>query len=98
MVQTGDPLSKDRDPRNETFLKLMLARRLRGASPLDVVALERREAFARLHEITLARSEAERQKRDLPALIMIDLAALRLEAFLKWLDHCEEMLAREGKK
>jgi DNA-binding PadR family transcriptional regulator len=92
------PSKQDRDPRNETFLKLMLARRLRGASPLEVVALERREGFARLHEITLARSEAERQKRDLPALLLLDLAALRLEAFLKWLDHCEELLAREGKK
>ena len=36
------------DLRNETFLKLMLARRLRWADPLKVLEVERRASFERL--------------------------------------------------
>jgi hypothetical protein len=30
--------------------------------------------------------------------LLLDLAALRLEAFLKWLDHWEEALKKEGSR
>src|SRR5205085_2013126 len=78
--------------RNETFLKLMLARRLPGADPLAVVAVERRACFERLHEATGARAEAEREGQPVATLLVLELAVLRLEAFLKWLDRCEEAL------
>jgi hypothetical protein len=32
-----------------------------------------------------------------PTLLLLDLAILRLEAFLKWLEHCEEVLKKESK-
>ena len=88
----------DLDVRNETFLKIMLARRLPGADPLAVVRVERRAAFERLHERMAARAEAERKKVGLPRLLVLELAVLRLEAFLKWLDRCEEMLSQEKKR
>jgi len=92
------PAGHDLDVRNETFLKIMLARRLPGADPLAVVAVERRAAFERLHEVTAARAEAERQQMGAPRLLLLDLTVLRLEAFLKWLDRCEETLSREAKR
>lgn len=92
------PSGLDLDLRNETFLKLMLARRLRGADPLKVLAVERRACFDRLHEATQAQAKAERDNTSLPGRLLLDLAVLRLTAFLKWLDHCEEKLKKEGKR
>src|SRR5438874_13683575 len=48
------PSRLDLDLRNETFLKLVLARRLEDADPLAVLAVERRSCFERLHEVTQA--------------------------------------------
>jgi DNA-binding PadR family transcriptional regulator len=90
------PSTLDLNLRNETFLKIMLARRLRWANPLKVIAVERRASFERLHEVEQTRERA-RQGAALHTLLLLDLAALRLEAFLKWLDHCEDALSREGK-
>jgi DNA-binding PadR family transcriptional regulator len=89
------PSSLDLDLRNETFLKLMLARRLEDTDPLEVLAVERRACFERLHEITQARARAGRQGESVPTCLLLDLAVLRLEAFLKWLDHCEEAFQKE---
>ncbi len=91
------PSKHDLDLRNETFLKLMLARRLTWADPLQVIAVERRACFARLREASAARAEA-RGKAGVTDWLLLDLAVLRLEAFLKWLDHCEEELSRKEKK
>src|SRR5262245_21987429 len=82
------PTPHDLDLRNETFLKLMLARRLPDADPLEVLAVERRATFEKLHEITRARDAAQRKQTDTPTLLLLELAVLRLEAFLKWLDRC----------
>jgi DNA-binding PadR family transcriptional regulator len=90
------PSKHDLDLRNETYLKLMLARRLPWADPLEVLTVERRACFQKLREVTQARAETD--KKDIPTRLLLDLAVLRLEAFLKWLDHCEETLEREEKK
>ncbi|MBI1914170.1 MAG: PadR family transcriptional regulator [Planctomycetes bacterium] len=91
------PIEHDRDPRNETYLKLMLARRLPGADPLQVVAVERRKCFEELHDVTIERDQAEQEGAGIARLLPLELAALRLEAFLKWLDRCEEIFTREAK-
>ena len=92
------PSGMDLNLRNETFLKLMLARRLRGADPIKVLAVERRASFERLHEVVEAKARAEKEPASLQTVLLLDFAALRLEAFLKWLDHCEEVLKKEGKR
>lgn len=83
------------DLRNETFLKLALSRRLSiggaGLSASDVVAVERRAAFEQLHQVAQARLQAEEGLQPETGLLLV-LAALRLEAFLKWLDECERVL------
>ena len=86
------PSALNLDARNETFLKLMLARRLAGIEPLDVLKLEKRACFARLHEVTHARAKAREDGESLQVILLLDLAVLRLEAFMKWLENCDEVL------
>lgn len=95
-LSSASPL--DLDLRNETFLKLIFARRLRGADPFRVLSTERRSSFERLHEVTAARAQAEKEGAVPMTILLLDLASLRLEAFLKWLDRCEEILKRESKR
>jgi DNA-binding PadR family transcriptional regulator len=98
---------QDLDLRNETFLKLMLARRLAkqpvndGAAPTDpfeVLGAERRSCLELLHEVTSRRARAEADGAPTAALLLLDLAILRLDAFHKWLEQCEELLRREEDK
>jgi len=91
------PTDHDLDLRNETYLKLMLARRLPGADPLQVITVERRACFEQLHAVTVERDQAEQEGAGPARLLPLELAALRLEAFLKWLDRCEEILTLEAK-
>jgi DNA-binding PadR family transcriptional regulator len=91
------PSRLDLDLRNETFLKLMLARRLPDADPLEILAVERRACFERLHEVARAKTRAETEGESVSSRLLLDLAVLRLEAFLKWLEHCEEVFQKERK-
>jgi DNA-binding PadR family transcriptional regulator len=93
------PATPDLDLRNEeTFLKLSLTLRLRERDPIEVLAVERREAFARLHDVTRARTEAVKEAASLPTILLLDLAMLRLDALVRWLDRCEEALKKEKRR
>ncbi|MHB9114907.1 MAG: PadR family transcriptional regulator [Thermoleophilia bacterium] len=96
----GSPSVPDLDLRNATFLKLVLVQSLDseidGPSPGEVLLVERRACFAKLHEVASARVELGRSRVGeggaVTSALLLDLAALRLEAFLKWLDRCEAAL------
>jgi len=92
------PTPLELDLRNETFLKLMLARRLPGFDPLAILSQERRARFEKLHEVINDRARAEAEGTPPATLLALDLAVLRLEAFLHWLDRCEEVLQQEKTK
>jgi DNA-binding PadR family transcriptional regulator len=101
------PHKHNLDLRNdETFLKLMLARRLARhaengrapADPLAVLAAERRACLERLHEVAGHRARAEAEGGPTVTVLLLDLAERRLDAFCKWLDYCEELLRREEDK
>jgi DNA-binding PadR family transcriptional regulator len=92
------PAPLDLDLRNETFLKLILARRLDAFDPLEILSVERRSVFNRLHEVTQARAAALRDHSSLPTILLLDLAMLRLDAFVKWIDRCEEVLKKEKRR
>jgi DNA-binding PadR family transcriptional regulator len=101
------PSRQDLDLRNETFLKLMLAQRLqRGggaagavtADPFEVLAAERRSCMGELHKVTSARARAEQEGAPLATVLLLDLAVLRLDAFHRWLEHCEELLRQADDK
>jgi DNA-binding PadR family transcriptional regulator len=94
----ASPSPLELDLRNETFLKLVLARRLADADPLQILDVERRSCFERLHEVGRARARSEKEGASLPTQLLLDLAVLRLEAFLKWLERCDDVLRREGKR
>ncbi len=81
--------------RNETYLKLMVARRLDWADPLEVLAVERRGCLTRLHELLRAKAKAEADGAPVQTLLLLELGLHRIEAFAKWLDRCEEILAKE---
>ncbi len=95
------PSERGLEPRNESFLKLMLAWRLRrrGSVAVDPVAVldgERRVCLAQLHELTAARARAEKEGAPLPAKVLLELAIGRLTTFHGWLERVEEMLRAEG--
>ncbi|MEX2119372.1 MAG: PadR family transcriptional regulator [Pirellulales bacterium] len=92
------PSTIELDQRNSTFLKLMLARRLGGVDLMGVLAAERRACFERLHEVTRAKAQAQQAGAPLQSVLLLDLAVLTLEAFLKWLDRCEAALKQETNK
>jgi DNA-binding PadR family transcriptional regulator len=89
------PSTPNLDIRNETFIKLMLARRIPGAVPVEILRAERRACLARLHDAMQARTRAEQDHDTLQTVLLLDLAVLRLEAFLKWLERCDESLREE---
>src|SRR5439155_23190567 len=84
----AEPSHLDLGLRDEAYLKLVFSKRLRADSG-KILAAERRGSFARLHEVTEARAQAEKQGAAPLTVLLLDLAAFRLEAFLKWLDRCE---------
>lgn len=94
----SSPTRLDLDLRNETLLKLILARHLKEADASKILAIERRACFAQLHDVTQARAQAHRERASLASLLVLDLALLRLEAFIKWLELCEETLKKEVKR
>ncbi len=67
--------------------------------PDEVIRNERRACMARLHEINAAlhpRQSTGAAGSDVQTRLLLELAALRLEAQVKWLDRCEAILAEDG--
>ena len=90
------PTPPNLDLRNETFVKLMLARRLAQLNPLEILRVEKRACLARLHEMAQARARAKDEEEPLQTILLLDLAVLRLEAFMKWLENCDDVLRQEA--
>lgn len=61
-----------------------------------MVAVERRAAFEQLHLVQRARVEAEDEGSRPEVGLLLGLAALRPEAFLKWLDECERVIVGDA--
>jgi len=89
------PSSLNLSARNETYLKVMLARQLEQFEPMDILKVEKKACFARLHETAQARAKARADNEPLQAILLLDLAVLQLEAFIKWLENCDEELRLE---
>jgi DNA-binding PadR family transcriptional regulator len=93
-LETPAPIGLDL--RNEAFLKVGLARRLSHLDAAKVVATERRACFERLAEVSHAKAQAERDGDPLAKIMLLELAELRLEAFLNWLERCVERIKEEN--
>ncbi len=89
------PSKLELDLRNETYLKIMLARRLEGFDPLETIAIERRACLERMHEVAQARAKTGSSAEPFGTRVLLEMALFRLEAFSKWLERCEELLCED---
>lgn len=84
----GTPPEHQRDP---FFLKLMLALISGTADPYRLIGAQRTLLYRELHAITNQRSRVD-PKQELAKLLLLDKAAMQLEADLRWLDMTEARL------
>jgi DNA-binding PadR family transcriptional regulator len=77
--------------RDEFFIKLMLALVLGAADPYQVIHIQRTHLYKELHAITAQRTRAD-PKTELSRILLLDKAAMHLEADLRWLDISEARL------
>jgi DNA-binding PadR family transcriptional regulator len=95
------PSERGLELRNESYLKLVLAWRLRprlGIDPVTVLDRERRVCLGHLHELADAQARAEQEGAALPTLALLELATQRLTAFHQWLERVEQMLRPGGER
>ncbi|HEX9713713.1 MAG TPA: PadR family transcriptional regulator [Actinomycetota bacterium] len=86
--------SKPKTPsRDELVLKLVMISGRDAGSTAEVVQAERRAAIELLQEYTLLKRDAS-EDADLGWLFLVDSLIFQAEARVRWLDACEERLAR----
>ncbi len=85
---TGSPR-----PRDEFFVKLILAQVAGIADPTDLIARQRQHYLQVLRDLDLA---VERTDEDGTGRLLVEGAVLHLQADLKWLDICEEHFVNGG--
>ncbi len=77
--------------RDEFFLKLMLGLLSGAADPYRLIHTQRSYLYQELHAITAQRAGID-PGRELAKILLLDKAAMRLEADLRWLDLTEARL------
>ncbi len=77
--------------RDEFFLKLMVGLASGAADPNQLIQTQRTLLYQELHEIMTQRSRAD-PKKELAKILLLDKAAMYLEADLRWLDMAEGRL------
>jgi DNA-binding PadR family transcriptional regulator len=75
--------------RDEMFFKLLVRIHVPGGKPMQLIARQRQSYLQALADLSQAQDEPG---LELGTSLLLDGAALRLEADLRWLDHCEERL------
>ncbi len=77
--------------RDEFFLKLMVALISGATDPYRLINTQRTFLYRQLHEITSQRTRSD-PTRQLAKILLLEKAAMRLEADLRWLDITEVRL------
>jgi len=77
--------------RDEFYLKLMLALISGAANPYRLIHIQRNSLYRELHAITNQRTRAD-AGHELAKILLLDKAAMHLEADLRWLDMTEARL------
>ncbi|MGH2794592.1 MAG: PadR family transcriptional regulator [Actinomycetota bacterium] len=86
--------SKTKSPsRDELVLKLIMSAARDSAATADVVQAERRAAIELLQEYTRLKRDAS-EDPELGWAFLVDSLIFQTEARVRWLDACEERLAR----
>ncbi len=81
---TDSPILKE-----EFIIKLVLGYIAGTADPLIIIDHQRREYFRAIRELN---DLAANQDNDITTKLLIGAASLYIQALLKWLDQCEEVL------
>ena len=76
---------------DELYLKLMLALISGAANPYRLIHIQRNSLYRELHAITNQRTRAD-AGHELAKILLLDKAAMHLEADLRWLDMTEGRL------
>lgn len=87
------PVSGTERPRDELAIKLALALSTPGVDITAVVQTQRTASVRALQEYTRLKSRATGGD-DISWLLIIDAMIFRVEAEVRWLDHCEASLLR----
>ncbi len=77
--------------RDEFYLKLMLALISGAANPYRLIHIQRNSLYRELHAVTNQRTRAD-ASHELAKILLLDKAAMHLEADLRWLDMTEGRL------
>jgi len=85
-VQDSTPQTRLKD---DFFIKLVLARAAGIAEPLELIAKQRGAYLQALRALDDVAAQAD---GDVTAALLVEGAALHLEADLKWLDLCEQRI------
>ena len=75
--------------KDDFFIKLVLARAAGIADPLELIDRQRGAYLQALRELDDVAAQAD---GDVTAALLVEGAALHLEADLKWLDLCEQRI------
>jgi DNA-binding PadR family transcriptional regulator len=85
-VENSTPATRLKD---DFFIKLVLARAAGIADPLELIAKQRGAYLQALRALDDVAAQAD---GDVTAALLVEGAALHLEADLKWLDLCEQRI------
>lgn len=83
--------------KDEFFMKLVMAGMIDAADPAELIERQRRVYQQALRDLDTMAARASANPNAVPALL-IEGAALHMQADLKWLELCEEALAINGSK
>jgi DNA-binding PadR family transcriptional regulator len=79
--------------RDDFFMKLVFAREIGLAEPAELIGRQRALYLSALADLERVLADGD---EDPTTALVIEGAALHLEADLKWLDRCEAVLGREN--
>lgn len=86
------PVMRESRPRDELAIKLALALTVPGIDVGAVVQRQRAATMQSLQELTRLKRNSSAQ--DISWLLVVESMIFGAEAEIRWLDHCEAMLAR----
>ena len=89
-VRNSTPATRLKD---DFFIKLVLARSAGIADPLELIDRQRSAYLQALRSLDDVAAQAD---GDVTAALLVEGAALHLDADLKWLDLCEQRLGADG--
>lgn len=89
------PVAEADRPRSELAIKLLMAATTPGVDVPAVIQRQRTESMQLMRDYTTLRRTADRDG-DVAAVLLLDGLAFGLEGELRWLDHVESTVLRQG--